>query len=120
MHVFASLSIGTEAGQIILAQDSPNVPVSAPRTVPTKASIVPRTIFDLAFGINVQERTLLFVAGVESRVEITFRHFCHVIFVEKFAAIALFTKRSKPMLAHDCLLFRLDMAKRTEFFIASP
>lgn len=119
MHVLAGLSVGTKAGQIILAQNSPDMPMPAPGTVPAKASIVPRTILDLALGIDVQESAFLFVAGVESRVEITFRHFCHVIFVEELAAVAFLTQRSKPMLAHDCLLLCLDVAKWAEFFIAS-
>lgn len=93
------------------------MPTTGP--MPTESSIVPWTILNLAFRIDVQESAFFFVAGVESRVEITFRHFRHVIFVQKFATVAFFTKRSKPMFTHDCFLLRLDMAKWAKFFIAS-
>ena len=49
----------------------------------------------------MQKWTFLVVACVESGVKVTFRHFGHVIFVEKFAAIAFFAKTSKPMLTNN-------------------
>lgn len=91
----------------------------APGSVSTKATIIPRTIFDFTLGIDVKEGTFLFVAGVEARIEIAFGHFRHVVFVEEFTAVAFLAKSSKPMLAHNRFLFSLDVAEGTEFFIAS-
>lgn len=66
MHVLTSLSIRTKASQIILAQNSSHVSVSAAGSVSTEATIVPRAILDLALGIDVQKCALLLMTGVES------------------------------------------------------
>lgn len=120
MHVFARLPVGAEASEIIFAQNPPDVAMPAAGAVSAEASVVPRTILDLALGVYVQERALLLVAGVEARVEITFRHLRHVVFVQKLAAVALFAQRSQPMLADDGFLFGFDVAERAKFLIASP
>ena len=88
------------------------------RTMTTKASIVPWTILDFALWVNVEERALLLVTGVESRVEITFRHLCHVIFVKELATVALFAQCTQPMFTHNCFLFGFDVTKRAEFLVA--
>lgn len=118
MHVFARLSIGTESSQVIFTQHTANVSMPTPRTMPAKSSVVPRTIFDLTLGVNVQESAFLLVTCIESRVEITFRHFRHVIFVQEFAAVALFTKCSKPMFTYYGLLLCFDVSERAKFLIA--
>lgn len=64
--MFTALAIGTEAGQIIFAQNSSHMSMTAIWPVPTEASIVPGTIFDLRLGIDVQKGALLFVACVEA------------------------------------------------------
>lgn len=119
MHVFTGLAVGTESSQIIFAQNSANVTMPAPGTMSAKSSIVPRTIFYLALGIDVQKRAFFLVACVESRVEVTFGHFCHVIFMQELAAVAFFAKCSQPMLADDGFLFGFDVPKRAKLLIAS-
>lgn len=119
MHVFARLRFRTEASQIVLAQDSSDVPMTTTWAMPAKASIVPRTILDLALGVYVKKRALFLVAGVESRIEIALRHFRHIVLVQKFAAVALLAQRPQPMLAHDCLLFSFDVPERAELFVAA-
>lgn len=92
--------------------------MSATRAVSTESSLIPRTILNLAFWINVQKRAFLFVACIEPRVEITFRHFRHVIFMKKLAAVAFLTECSKPVLAYDRFLFGFDVTKGAELLIA--
>lgn len=65
----------------------------------------------------MQERALLFMACVESRIEVAFRHLGHVIFVKEFTAIALLAERSEPMLAYDGFLSKIHVSKGTKFFI---
>lgn len=89
--MFAGFPIRTETGEIVFTQNSSYVTMSASWAMPAEAAIIPRTILDLTFGIDVQEGALFFVAGVETRVEITFRHLRHVVFVEKLAAVAFLT-----------------------------
>lgn len=119
MHVFTRLSIRTEASQIIFAEDSSDMPMATTWAMPAKASIVPRTVLDFALRVYVKKRTLFLVAGVESRIEIALRHFRHIILVQKLATVAFLAKRSKPMLAYDCLLFRFYVPERAEFFVTA-
>lgn len=86
------------------------MPATGP--VATEASVIPRTIFNLAFRVYVQERTFLIVASVEPGVKITFRHFGHIIFVQEFALVAFFAQTPQPMLAHDGTV-TTDVAERT-------
>ena len=44
------------------------------------------------------------MTGVEARIEIAFRHFGHIILVQKFALISLLAQSTQPMLAHYCLI----------------
>jgi hypothetical protein len=118
MHVLARLSIRTETGQVVFAQHATDMPMPAAGSMSTKSSIIPRTILDLALGIDVEESALFLVAGVEAGVEVAFRHLRHVVLVEEFAAIAFLAQRPKPMLAHDRLLFRLDVTEGTKLLVA--
>ena len=56
----------TEAGQPVDAENSPDVTVPTVGSVTTEASVVPGTVPHLSLGVNVKERTLLVVTGVES------------------------------------------------------
>lgn len=49
---------------------------------------------------------------VKARIEVAFRHFCHVIFVKELALVSLLTQSAQPMLADDCLV-PPDMPERT-------
>lgn len=69
--------------------------------MPAKPSVIPGTIFDFTLRIDVQEWALFVVAGIESRIEITFRHLGHVVFVQEFTLIALFAQATKPMFAYN-------------------
>lgn len=101
MHVFAVRSVRAKTGNVIRAQHSAYMPVSAVRPVPAKSAIVPRAILYLALGVYVQERTLFVVTGVETGVEVTLGHFGHVIFVQEFALVAFFAQTAKPMFTDD-------------------
>lgn len=59
------------------------------------------------------------MAGVESRIKVTLRHFRHIVLVKKFTTVALLAQRPQPMLAHDCLLFSFDVPERAELFVAA-
>lgn len=65
MHILTLGTLWTKAGQVVHAKHTTDVTVSAAGSVATKAAIVPRTVFDFAFRVNVQEGTLFVVAGVE-------------------------------------------------------
>lgn len=119
MHVLTSLSIRTKASQIILAQNSSHVSVSAAGSMSAEAAIIPRAILDLALRIDVQKRALLLVTGIESGVEVALGHLSHIIFVQKLAAVAFLAKSSQPMLAHDRLLLGFYVPKRAKLLIAS-
>lgn len=101
MHILAAGAVRTTARQVVGAEDAAHVPMAAVRSVPTEPPIVPRTVLDLALGVDVQEGALLVVARVEARIEITFGHFGHVVFVQELALVALLAESTKPMLADD-------------------
>lgn len=88
-------------------------------TMSAETSVVPGTVFDFALRIDVEKCALLLMACIEARVEVAFRHFGHVIFVQKLTTIAFFAQSSQPMLADNCLLFGFDMTKRAKLLIAS-
>lgn len=64
-----------------LPKNAAYVTMSTVRTMPTETSIIPRTIFDLALGIDVKERAFFVVACIKSRIEITLGHFGHIVLV---------------------------------------
>lgn len=82
------------------------------RAVSTKSSIVPRAVFHLTFGVDMEKRAFFIVAGVESRIKITFGHFGHIVFVKKFAVVPFFAKAAKPMFANYSAI-AADMTERT-------
>uniref|UniRef100_A0A0K8RAD2 Putative polyadenylation factor i complex subunit yth1 cpsf subunit n=1 Tax=Ixodes ricinus TaxID=34613 RepID=A0A0K8RAD2_IXORI len=75
VHKLALGSFGAEAAQIVEAHNAPGVTVAAVGTVPAEPAIVPRTIFDLCLGINVEEWAIFVAARVEARIEVTFGSF---------------------------------------------
>jgi len=89
------------------------MPMLAVRSVPTESPIVPWTVFDLAFRVDVTERTLLVATGLELGEEEALRHPAQVVFVQELAVVALLAETSKPMLAHHLLVFD-DMTEGTE------
>jgi len=101
MHVLAGRSLGTETGQVVHAQHSPEMLVPAVRSVAAEAPLVPRAVLDLALRVDVQEGALLVVAGVEARVEVALGHLGHVVLVQELALVALFAESAQPVLAHD-------------------
>lgn len=76
--------------------------MTAGGTMSAESSIVPGTVFNFRVGVDVEKRALFIRAGVESRVEIAFRHFGHIILVQELALISLFAESPQPMLAHHC------------------
>ena len=91
----------TEAGQPVDTENSPDVTVPTVGAVTAEASVVPGTVSDLGFRINMEERTLLVVAGVEPGVEVALRHLAHVVFVQELALVSLLTQPPEPVLADD-------------------
>lgn len=112
MHKLTGRSIRAKSGQIKVAQHPAHVPMPTVGPVATKATVVPRAVFDLALRINVQKRTLFVVARVEPRVKVTFRHLGHVVLVQELALVSLLTQRTQPMLADDCAV-TANMPERT-------
>ena len=92
MHIFTTRAVGTKTCKIIRTQHSSNVSVSAVGSVPTKAPVVPGTIFYLTFGIYVKEWALFVVAGVETGIKVTLGHFRHVVFVQEFTLVTFLTQ----------------------------
>ena len=91
----------TEAGQPVDTENSPDVTVPTVGAVTAEASVVPGTVSDLGFRINMEERTLLVVAGVEPGVEVALRHLTHVVFVEELALVPLLAQPPEPVFADD-------------------
>lgn len=118
MHKFTAGTVRTKTSEIIFTQNSSHMTMTTRGAMTTKSSIVPGAVFDLRFWIDVEESALFFMACIKSRIEVALGHFCHVIFVQKFAAVALLTESSQPMLANDCFLLEIYMTKWTKFFIA--
>lgn len=100
MHKFALRSRRTESGQVVHAEHTSYVTMAATRSVSTEAAVIPRTIFDFALRVNVQERTFFVVACVEAGVEVAFRHLSHIVFVQELALVSLLAKTTQPMFAH--------------------
>ena len=92
MSIRTSGADWTEAGQPVDAENPPDVTVPTVGAVTTEASVVPGTVSDLGFRINMQERTLLVVTGVEPGVEVALRHLTHVVLVQELALVALLAK----------------------------
>ena len=104
MSIRTSGADWTEAGQPVDAENSPDVTVSTVGAVAAEASVVPGTVSDLGFRINMQERTLLVVTGVEPGVEVALRHLAHVVLVEELALVSLLTQPPEPVFADDGLV----------------
>lgn len=102
MHILATAAVRTEAGQVVGAQYTSHVSVSAVRAVSAEAAIVPRTVLDLALRVYVQERTLLVVAGVEAGIEVALGHLGHVELVQELALVPLLAETAQPMFANNC------------------
>lgn len=73
LHKFTIWSVRTESGDIICTKNSSNMMMSTMRTMSTKTSIVPRTIFDFTIRIDVQERTFLVMTRIYERDNTTYR-----------------------------------------------
>ena len=90
-----------EAGQPVDAENSPDMTVSTVGAVAAEAAVVPGTVSHLGLGVNVEEGTLLVVAGVEPGVEVALRHLTHVVFVEELALVPLLAQPPEPVFADD-------------------
>ena len=53
MHVLAAATIGTETGQVVGAQHTSDMPVSAMWTVSAETTVIPGAVLDFALGIDV-------------------------------------------------------------------
>lgn len=112
MHKFAVRPVRAESAEVVDAHDAPCVTMAAVGTVPTEASVVPRTIFYLRFGIDVEKWAFLVAARIKPGVKIAFRHFRHIEFVQEFTLIAFLAQAAEPVLAHDCSI-TFNMSERT-------
>lgn len=112
VHKFTGFSFWTESHQVVHTDHPSCVSVSAVRTVFAEASVIPGTVFNLGLRINVQERTFLVATLAKLGVEVAFRHFGHVVFVEELALVSLLAQSSEPVLTHH-RLFSADVTERT-------
>ena len=101
MCLLARLSGRTEAGQVVYTEYSSHVPVPAIRSVPAEPPVIPRTVFYLRLRVNMEERALLVVTGIEPGVEIAFRHLGHIVLVKELALVTLLTQASQPMFTNN-------------------
>ncbi len=89
MHEFTGRPFWTESDKVIHTNDSPGMPVPAEGTMLAEASVIPRTIFDLGFRVDVEKRTFFVTALPEFGVEVTLRHLGHIILMQEFALVSL-------------------------------
>lgn len=68
--------------------------MSAEGTMFTEASVIPGTVFDLRFRVDVQEWTFFVTAFPKFGVEVTLRHLGHVVLMQKLALVSLFAQSS--------------------------
>lgn len=102
MHKLALGSIRTKSAKVVDAHDASCVSVATAGAMTAKPSIIPRTIFNLCFRIDVQKRALFVATRVETRIEVALWHFGHVELVKEFALVAFLAKASKPVFAYHC------------------
>ena len=102
----------TETRQIVDTEHAAHVTMAAVGPVPAEPPVIPRTVPDLGLRVNVEEGTLLVVAGVEPRVEVALGHLGHVVLVEKLALVPLLAEAAQPVLADDGFV-AAHMAERT-------
>jgi len=112
MCLLAGLTRWTKSRKVIYAKDSSHVSVPATRSVSAESTVIPRTVFYFRLWVDVKEWTLFIVTGVESGVEVAFRHFGHVILVQKLALITLFAEAAQPVFANNSFV-AADVSKWT-------
>ena len=64
MRILALRPLGTEASQVVGAEDTANVTVSTVRPVPAETPVIPRTVSNLTLRVDVKEWALLVVTSV--------------------------------------------------------
>ena len=64
MCILALGPLGTEASQVVGAEDTANVTVATVRPVPAEAPVIPRAVSNLTLRVDVKERALLVVTSV--------------------------------------------------------
>ena len=76
MCILALGPLGTEASQVVGAEDTANVTVATVRPVPAETSVIPRTVSNLTLRVDVKERALLVVTSVCSEECVSVLHTC--------------------------------------------
>ena len=64
MCILALGPLGTEASQVVGAEDAANVTVATVRSVPAETTVIPRAVSNLTLRVDVKERALLVVTSV--------------------------------------------------------
>lgn len=101
VHEFTLWTLGAETAQIVDTHHASCVPMTTVGPMSAEPSIIPRAILDLGFWVDVKKWAFLVAASIKARIEVALRHLCHVVLVEEFTLVALFTKPTKPVLAHN-------------------
>ena len=112
---FTVWTIGTKAEQIVLTDYFFQMPILTVGYMPTKTSVVPWTVFDLGLSIQVKKFAFFITTLTVFGIEITFRHFAHVIFMQKFAFITFLTKTTQPMFANHRFITFLRLYIYSDF-----
>lgn len=101
--MFTLGALWTKSTHIIETNHSSDMPMPAAWAMFAESSVIPRTVFNFRFWINVKILAFLVATFPKLGIKVALRHLCHVVFMKKLTLITLFAKASQPVFTYHGL-----------------